>query len=390
MGEREEQGYRDIFKRAVDEAKNFFRDSFDSATSGAGIYLRDGNPSSITGKAAQAINRRQCEVWGKDPTAFRPAWSDQLADICGPYLNDRGLPPPVPEAKSPFVGGQCSCLSYSYKIQIVRQSGALDGTLTLSGRYGPIGQPTFTQQPSGTSPRITQVFYNDGGPTGAGTTCLPQALRLGNSAGRPITITSLRVVDIVQNGTHPPGGCGNPPPEYLPGAPYGPPLPSPPQLVPGDPASPSFDVTVNPDGSIEVCSGDTCITINPGPDGEIPRDEPGGEEPPLEPGNQGQPGSPSGNFQDEAEGEDPTRNLVGVSVQIVSLPNRANQFFNNFETYTKGPYFVFFGGDGGYSQNPEAAIARAEQFYYAPPGCNKWRVVANVGYTLNVVPYYSE
>jgi len=392
VGEQEKQDYRDIFKRAVGEARNFFRDSFDSATQGADIFLRDGLPRSITGKAAQAINRRQCEVWGKNPSAFRPVWSGQLREICIPYLEDKGLPVGEDNANSPFVGGQCSGVFYRANGEAV-----YDLTNCSNGGFRPDQRQTVITEYQFPGP-ILSVTPELSGKVSCGQNQF--VFRIVFDGGEqettfgfvsnPLNALSSPRFEGVFEGVPGSEDCGNPPPEYESGSPYGPPLPAPPQLVPGDPTSPGFDITVNPDGSIDVCSGDTCITINPGPDGELPASEGGAEPGSLEPGDQGSPGDETGAFDGVAEGEDPTRNLVGVLVQTVAVPNRANRFFNNFESYTKGAYFVFFGGDSGFAQNPEAALSRVSQFYYAPPGCNKWRVVGNVGYTLNVTPYYSE
>jgi hypothetical protein len=144
-------------------------------------------------------------------------------------------------------------------------------------------------------------------------------------------------------------------------------------------------VTPNAQGDPIVCYTeiDLCVTIPIG-GGE------GAGDGAIAPGDQGVPGDTTSPSDEEQEGEDPERNLVGVLVQLVSTPARANTVFNSSQVIYKGSCFVYFGGEGGYAMQQEAQFCTTSQFFYAPEGCNKWRVVPNPFYTLSVTPFYKE
>jgi hypothetical protein len=110
----------------------------------------------------------------------------------------------------------------------------------------------------------------------------------------------------------------------------------------------------------------------------------------LPPGDQGMAGDEGDETDVGDEGEDAARNLVGVLVRLKTIPPRANALFSKGGVIYKGACFVYFGGDAGFSLNPDALFCRSEQFFYAPEGSNRWRVIANIGYTLTVQPFYRD
>jgi hypothetical protein len=199
---------------------------------------------------------------------------------------------------------------------------------------------------------------------------------------RNVVITSIIKMDAGAD------SCGNPAPIYtppttkpsLPGL-SGEPLPFP--GVGTVPVSVSFDE----DGNIRVDFPSLGYSIDvPNP---LKPAQPGQPGEGLPPGFQGVAGTESPETEDEEEGEDENRDLLGVLVKISRFPSRANVNFNSTQSYFKGAYYVYMGGDGGLAQEP-AAISTLSQFYYAREGCNRWSVQPNQGYAVKVTPFFKE
>jgi hypothetical protein len=150
---------------------------------------------------------------------------------------------------------------------------------------------------------------------------------------------------------------------------------------------PGIDITIDPDGNIDVSIPDLGIDFKVDNPFRGPGAGDAGETPPGDQGVAGETTSPS---DEEQEGEDPERNLIGIRVNLTTIPPRANTLFNSSGVVYKGSCFVYFGGAGGYAMQPDAQFANASQFFYAPKGCNRWRVHPNRGFSLTVTPFYEE
>lgn len=344
-------------------------------------FIAGANPDTALGQAVQDLSRYNCRVWAaNDKSSYSPAVNQGNADLCGPYLDTLGEKPSPGTVGLPFTGGQCAGVSYTINWtdeNFFSDCSTLVGNPIVGGFVGPIGQVFYTGVPECPEAWGTASFVQ----TGAGVVQLG-----GNPGGVRTTINSVTRDDLgIDN-------CGNPAPVTSPPATVTPVTPIPPDITINLPGYGPIDITLtlNPDGEPVVCIPelDICVTVEPPPDGGGDGGDGGGGEP-VAPGDQGEPGSPidvgSGDAADET---DPDRNLVGVLVQTISTPPRTNRLFNDAESYTKGAYFVYFGGDGGLAINPEAAITIQDQFYYAPKGSNRFRVVPNVGFTLRVTPFY--
>lgn len=372
------------------ELANGARDALDLAgtvlTGGQAEFIRSGEPSSVYGKIQQETARQACRRYGDNPSQFTGVPAVLVENACRPYLDDIGYPN-GPSIALPFTGGQCQGVQYAVTTRLnlypFADCSVLAGGPSTVTVPGPIIGPVFKVE-NPTNPLCTPgrnvVYLRYGNPV--------QEILLGGT-GRGVDLVSFSVAPVTV-GTD---VCGDPLPEIEPPPPSPTPLPpGPVRYNPQPDIDINIDVTVNPDLSFDVDFGTGPITIDPFGDGGGGGD-PGGGGPgdPVPPGFQGEPGDPIDVTDEEpADETDPDRNLLGVLVETIESPPRANKVFNRTEGYTKGAYFVYFGGDAGLSLNPEGAITLEDQFFYAPEGANRFRVVPNVGFTIRVTPYYRE
>lgn len=325
---------------------------------------------------AKAIAQQSCRRWARgEGIPSLPGFDAFYGGICGPYLDSLGESPSDGSLELPFEGGQCAGVLYN---------------VSVTGILPPNAPQTFEANIVG------PLRYNadlppvppDPGCTGGSSW---QRFSIAGSGGSTITWVGCDA-DLVVNYVNPLGGgannCGNPTPIYETpvSAPGLPPLQPINVNVPGI-GPVEVDVSFDDDGNINVSLPGLGLEVTV-PNPLAPGDD-GGDDDDGIPGDQGQPGLPAvGGDGEPAEGGDNDRVLLGVKVDLLSSPPRANQIFNETEAYTKGAYFVYLGGDAGFEQIPSAAIVRDEQFYTAPEGCNRFRVVPNVGFTILVTPYY--
>lgn len=341
-------------------------------------YIRDAQPDDLFEALPLAAARQGCRRYADKGGNYPELRAARAERACRPYLDslEYGAPP---QLELPFRGGQCyGTYSYIYSFRNPNTGENQDSNQTVTGRI--IGlfeqiNPGGTTKSGGIERQLVPGGSIDRIPLGT------------TFAGAPLN----QSIRNIQRTDGQPDNCGNPVPEYTP--PQAPAAPGPvrePFTI-----APNVDidiaVEVNVDGSIDIDVGTGPITIDPfdEPDGGGGGPGDGGDDVP--PGFQGEPGdSIDVGPGDAADETDPNRNLVGVLVQTIETPPRANQVFNETETYTKGAYFVYFGGEGGLAINPEAAITVQDQFFYAPEGANRFRVVPNVGFSLRATPFYKE
>lgn len=339
--------------------------------------------------AVRGLTRLNCRRWAAaDKSGFSPRVNNYNASVCDPYLESIGENPDGGDIGPEFLGGQCPI---DYFVNGTQTNYAVDGSVDSSGPFqiaarGPVGGLSFSN--SGGGPTI--------GPLAPGATAFYFFLNDANgrqlAGGNGNGGVRAAITSIVPQGPQP-DTCGNPPTTYQPPNKVTPDTPVPPGITINLPGI--GDITVNvdldPTGDPRFTLPDIGVDFGielGGGDGD---EDGGGGGEGVPPGYQGEPGSPVDVGPGEAADEtDPNRNLIGVLVQTIETPPRANQVFNFTETYTKGSYFVYFGGDGGLSLNPEGAIARQDQFYYAPEGANRFRVVPNNGFTIRVTPFYED
>ena len=379
---------------------------FDEAQKGAlGLYEGVLNPAATlvdpsalppSARFAAGIARGACRRWARGDSLVRgPAFDGYWESYCTPYLDDIGEDPTSPAStKPPFQGGQCVGATYTIAGTQTDGGGVFcsDGSPVTGGTFpitdvvggffaGPIvsvqALPLGAGCRGGANGYFIRVVSAGGSDTRDFSVAGPAGFR--NFTGFSVNASFNRV-----------GGgasCGNPPPLYLPPG-------TRPALGP-DP----FPITVEPPGV-----GPTPVNVDFDTDGNITVEFPdlgidftvpnplAGQEPPAStaPGDQGAEGDEVDGGSDPSEEEDPTRNLVGIRVTLTGVPGRANTRQNPTETYYAGAYYVYFGGDGGLAQEPTAALTRTEQYYYAPKGSNRFRVVPNAGFSLKVIPFWEE
>jgi hypothetical protein len=113
-----------------------------------------------------------------------------------------------------------------------------------------------------------------------------------------------------------------------------------------------------------------------------PESDPGEPAPPVD--------IPAG---DEAEDTAPEgQELVGVKVEFTDTPGQPRKVSNVIgpDLFVGGAY-VFLGVDGqGLQLQGEGTVIESGQFFFAARPSDKWRVIAALGYSVRVTPYYRE
>lgn len=389
---------------AKDAIQRFTRDAVGSALDAAFQVATD-FPGALASSdnflgplvVAKPIIRLACRrvARGGGP-ANNLAFQAGMRSICAPYLGTLGEDISSDgEVGPPYAGGQCAVfyrVAIDYRRQGFRCS---DGVLTFSdsnlrtespaiNRIGPISYAGRSVLSTGNCGPIRYGFNFLTGnnsafqvaPSGVNQT---QRLELAD-----LNIRMVRVDGQLDN-------CGNTGPEYRPPRyPFGLPPVAPVPVEFPDGSVTGVDVGFDDDGNVIVNFPDLGLTVTvPNPLAGSSSSE-GGEDEGEDPGFQGVAGAPSGATSGAAEGEDPDRELVGVLVSTLGIPARANRNFNSTEAYTKGAYYVFLGGVAGLELQINAAVSRSDQFFYAPKSANRFRVVANAGFSINVIPFWRE
>jgi hypothetical protein len=340
-------------------------------TGGQDEYIKSGEPKSTYGKIQQATARQACRRYADNPSNFSGVGAVLVEKACRPYLDDIGYGG-APSLKLPYRGGQCSAL---YKITFNYDMPSMPGlTGELNDRLGPLGAVAGNNNSFGgafLSPGFS--FENWTIQTASGS-----VLMFGSSGGSRLNSLSVQRMDMA------PDTCGNLPPVVV--------GPTPP-VSPGPPREPftiapdidiDIGVDINPDGTIDVDFGTGPINIDP-----FGEDEPnGGGLSDLDPGDIGEEGEPEDTGDDgEAAGCAPEGSVLGgISIAITSTPPRPNKFT---EEVFRGVGFVYMGVPDNLALHPEGSTMKNNQFFF--PYKNNltcWLVRANVGYTLQVTPYY--
>ena len=385
-----------LAEMAVDEVGGIIRDTKNNVQSGNPTWLRDGTPESVIGKLNQATVRQGCRKWARQ-TGSNPGTDASMNRLCKPYLDSLNENPGEPTANTPpWTGGQEPGVLYDVRVNVLRRSRRCDGSIASSRRYDE------TEQMVG--PITDYVFLREFEETCCGGNDLSrfqEGVRGFDENGNPVSNISaafvetggvcryLEVAEVqitVTRADGQPDGPDNPPPIYRPPTRVPGPAPGPVTVDINPDFSVDVDVDINPDGTFD-------FTFNFGGQGTEPEDDP--VKVPFDPTPEtrepgGEPGDPvTGTPGSEEEGEaDEGEELVGVLVEVDSVPPNANVLFTKAGPVYKGAYYVYLGLEGRLDLQPEGAVARQTQFYFAPPDSTHWRVSANAGYTTTVTPYY--
>jgi len=330
--------------------------------------LRDGDPDSYIGKINLETGRLACRKWaarGADNGGSNAAWDR----MCKPYLEDIGQYPGEPTFGPAVTGVQCPTIyTVTCDGDQVFPDGDVDKMSFLPRTkdiLGPIGG--IVRRPNQSQPRATDMFVQ-----------AADGLEFYSVVSRNAVSNDFRIVSIVRKDGQP-DNCGDPSPTVNP--PSGRGLPGP------------TTITINPEFEIEVDvdfdpSGDVTIIFDPDGDPvEVPISPTRETEGPDDIGDPAQ--EEDTGTGGEAEGEaDEGEVLTGVSVEVVDVPVFANVNFDGGGALYRGAYYVYLGADSNLDLQPEGAISRVKQFYYAPEPSTEWRVVAGKGYNVRVTPYY--
>lgn len=363
----------------INNIDNFDQLARDIATPPTGAPIRD---------AIGASGRLYCDAVGSDPGQFlAPFLPGALSAplLCKPYWDSQGYDAPVKAV--PFFGGQCAGSEYRPEGTYVNTNAAAGPTGPRTWRLnvtvvGPISGFVASGSPTGTSWGFLSAS-NGGAPFG-------NAIDVGN--GKPVfgpndtsdsgVMRSAGAPSITDVGLQfGPDNCGDPDEVLQPGA-NPPPSPTfgPGEGPGGGPGSqPFFTIPDIPN----PITGEPGIPVPPSPQPGLP----GPSGPPPGGGDPGDGGTATPG--DDAEDEAPTGKMLwGLRVTVDAAPENARQ-------YAPGVYravgYIYMGDDDGLDHDPAGAMLRSGQFVLAERDyLTKWRVTANPGYTLSVIPYYKD
>lgn len=374
------QGVADRLNRALDDVSSIVQNpasvvADDNLTAAPLIPLRE------TARAA-------CRQWARVGVGQSSLTDGVMGPLCSDYLDDIGEAPLPGDIAPPFEGGQCAVL--------YRSVGSLDFTTLIcsTGTNAPGSVDATTDFVLQGPLSNLRTVLSGAGPCGPTTVTL-----IVDTAAGPAQLAFFQnpsnnsVRNPSFNGSFEPApgqpnDCGNPPPDYVPptSAPGLPPY-SPTVPLPGFDSPVNVDFDFNPDGTISVSLPDLDVSadidLNPTFGGG------GGANDPA-PGDQGAPGSGgSTGAGGEAEGEAPPNSvLTGLKVNSIVTTREVSEFAAGI---VRGVAYIYMGGDAGLDLVPAGAVLRAGQFVNAPLDyLTKWRVNANVGFEIDVTPYYRE
>jgi hypothetical protein len=356
---------------------------------GAPTFLRDDLPSDATpfSKATQELGRRACRQVARTPSI---AYGNQMfwSGMCDPYLDTVNEGPTSDgELGPPFTGGQCQGIKYS---------------VSASGTYTQSNQCTNPNSPSQQLPwsfsrncnAVAPIFGPITGTTefNAGNGLVGVRINWINPDGSPANTAlfsnncSLKGGYSINNLTvtrcdGQPDNCGNLPNEYEPPRyPTGlPPLSPPTNDLPG--LGDGWDVTINPDGTFNVCVGSECTPdINPDGAGGDPSEDPG------EPDGDPKENDPSDPSDDTIEGCAEEGNiLTGIKINFTQIPQNVS---GPLDYYYRVCY-VGFGPDLDLIDLViDGKLVRDGQFVIPDSEfCKCFRVVVSPGWGLSVQAY---
>lgn len=382
-----------IGQAVATEIPNFFNDSVQQFVAGEGEYLASGEPSSVISKIGQEVGRAYCRAYGAAPGSVNGDRVSRVEKACRPYLDSIGAPQ-GPTIKVPFVGGQCSGVTYQVQYGATATASGCDGSNpnvrtrpfgnVSTPRVGPIGSiELIPANPTNCGfgnydlrvrrPNGTLLFGSD------------NVFSPGVSGNARMTLDSFTPAVVRVDGL--PDDCGSLPPVVTDPPSFPNPTPPPFRFNPDPDIDIEIDVDILPDAQITFNIGGGPITIDPFADGDGGGDGGGGGSGPP-PGDVGEPGTP-GDTGDggDADGEAPPGEvLTGLKINFLTPPVGGNEYAPGIY---RGVCYVYMGTADGVDHDPAGAMLRDGQFIFAEKdNLTNWFVSANPGYNLRVTPYY--
>lgn len=347
-------------------------------------YIKSPPAEGLIPNLGVGIARQACRRYADSGSGLPGSVAAGFERVCRPYLDSIGYGA-GPKLKPPFKGGQCAgtYLAEVYVGNTLISQGGLSPR-NVTGPLGGVSKTfTLTNQPVAGCGRVVWSFSNN-----------PAANFVGaNLCGSDIQNATFKLTRVGGGADN----CGDPPPLVTsPTAPAPPTGPTEP-YAPNPDLDVNIDVDIGPQGDITFNIGTGPITIDPfgggggdGGDGDNPGIDQPGTAPSsgLPPGDIGQPGTPSGTAAGgDASGEAPPNSvLVGLKVNIVSTPQYGSEYDPNVR---RGVCYVYMGTPGNLALDVGGVAMRSGQFFFAPiDNLTAWRVDANSGYVLQVIPYY--
>lgn len=367
-----EESRKDLRKRLLRGIQLVVQGDPGSTLSGQPVedFIAGPEPSNPFSRFQWRTGRAACDRWARTGRAgLLPGRDLYYRNLCEPYLGE-GLPGD-PFEEGPFQGGQCP-VDYQTNLVglVVRNifggSDVINEFPTGIGGRGPITVATSVIRPEG------GALVTTTGATGTFTIVVfPSNTVL--DAGTP------RLVRIDNQ----PDNCGDPEGDFNPGEPNPTPDPNPgPIGAPTGYPFPNLDISINPDGTINVEFGDGSpdATIDPGTGIDAP--------PPA--GDIGEPGPTADTgASGDADGEAPEgKVLTALKLNILSSPPQLKEYKDGF---FRGAAYVFMGTADGVDMDFSGSILTDGQIVLAEKeNLTHWLVSANSGYNFRVTPYYRQ
>lgn len=358
-------------QRVLSEFGSYLDDLWNTGGQSLPEWINEGQPNSIVLGATQASYRQACRRWargGFDPNERRDDW---YSEICKPYLQDIGEWPGDETVSQPFTGGQCEGVEYFFAYNWTDANGNT-GESSGGPYVGPLSGLRVEENLNieGNYTGISDIYITDG-------LGVERLFKDNGETGLPRSDRNYRAV----RADGQPDICGNPPPEVRGREPIGEPMtPRPPKTPP------EIDIDIDfeffPDSQIQICVGGTCGTKRDPFDRPLGDGGDGDEAVPGSPGDGGDTGDGG-----ETEGEAPEGEvLVGLKINFLGVPVQPKLYTDDVH---RGVAYVYMGFPGQLDQDFAGSMLADGQFVFAEKeGLTAWRVRANVGYNLQVIPYY--
>lgn len=342
-------------------------------------------PESGLARAVHGLTRLNCRLYAtRDKSTFSPRVNQYNGEVCGPYLDSIGENPDGGFVGPEFTGGQCPEV-YVVTYRALDSSGG--PTTGMVRAVGPIGGMRIGLSESGAY--LVEMFCS--GMNFSAPSCGPLQntgpgfywVGLGGSSfnGGRASVVSASPCGL--------DNCGDPAPVVQPPGTVTPTTPIVPTIeidLPGvGPVTINIDLGDDGRPIITAPALDISVEVEPtfggGGDGGAPPVGP----PPGDIGSPGAGGS-AGN-EGDAEGEAPPGSvLVGLQLNLTTIPDDANDYEPGVY---RGVCYVYMGVPGKLDHDPVGAMVRDGQFCFAEKdNLTAWRVSANSGYVINVIPYY--
>lgn len=340
----------------------------------------DLNPiQTITRANLQAV----CRQWSQD-AAFPVGPDAAYSSMCDDYLADEGFGKTPGNFIPPYTGGQCA-VPYTVQWSYVIQPGNITATPSRSGILGPLG--SITGRSEACSTQFGQGFTTFSFATDANGVEVPG---FGNGICQ-IGIDSITYTGAtVSRDDGQPDVCGDPPStDYESREPSG--GTPPPGYTDIDITIPTpvgdFDVTVtlNPDGTFTISSGDNQVTIDPTQtDGGDPDSESRGE-----PDNDNAQTSSDEVTEGENDGCTDGGYLSGVLVEILDTDPGARVEFGQRPLFYTAGWLAFTGDNPGLEFTGQRIISD-NQWFPAPATATGFVWKVSKGYRCKFTPYCKE